>query len=411
MTHLILPKRYRLDRVRLGSGPAKKRAMVTRNVLIGRGQFATNVVTIASNLTTQRVHWAYSDGGIANIKTLDTKGYIDATGYLTASGRTFKRYIEYPYGSGAFFQVTWSAGTATTQNTASGGTYESDVIAGLSFPPGWVQFGERTCVTAGGAAIPVIELPTGGGAGLGTLDGNNSADLSHSGTIAPSASVNYSGATAFKADVTGYNPRGFFIWGDSIAFGQGDEQSAGPRYASGYVARALEALGIGYCKLAKEGQRAADIISATPSLAAFITHLPASTEMWVEYGVNDLRLGRTKAQLEADLQTMYGLMAGLGSIHQSTITPRADTTDGYVTVANQTPKTDGTMTSLNALNADIRANAGAIKAAPIDVADAVMSARDSDVFNVVGGVAPTPDGTHLVSVYAASVAANIAGQV
>lgn len=388
----------------LGAGQGAVRPLTTKTVLLGRGQISTTSATVATNTTSKRGHWVYSDGGVVNFKCIDTKWFM-GTNPTAGGSNTIKRYIEFPVGSGTFYQVTWAA--STTLSRASGGTYTSDAVAGLVLPRGWQYFEERTTATSGGTLFPQIEMPAGSTV-LGLPDGNDLTDKSHSGSIAATSGVVTFGAAAWIGDVTGYAPRGKLILGDSIAFGQGDVSSVSAHYASGWMARACEARTIGYSKMTKPGQQAADFVAVTASITPFLAALPATTEIDCEFGVNDLRLGRTKAQLEADLQTIYTMVAGKGNIRQTTITPRSTSTDSWATVANQTADTDGTMASLNPLNADIRAGLAQTHA-HIDAADAFMSARDSDVWGVIGGVAPTLDGTHPISVYAVAYALALAG--
>jgi hypothetical protein len=199
------------------------------------------------------------------------------------------------------------------------------------------------------------------------------------------------------------NAKSFVIVGDSIAWGEGDVSSVGPKGGSGWIARALDVHGYPYVKIAKQGQQATDYVSTMAPTTSFLGKL-SFTDMVCEFGINDLRLGRTQAQVLADHQTIYGQFVGK-RIHQTTLPPRSSSTDAWATLVNQAGKTDGTMASLNTLNAVIRAKPANVNNV-IEAADAAMSARDSDIWTAPP--AATLDGTHPVSTKAASMAATLA---
>lgn len=375
----------------------------TTGLIANRGQIPTNVTTIANNTTSRRKHWSHSAGSVTNIRCVDTLWYLRSSTLQPAAGadRTIKRYIEYP--AGTFHQVKWS-GAANLAMTNAAGTYKSDIVMSsvtgepLTIPAG-TAFYERTVAVVGGANFPVIETPAAANV-LGLEDGNDLTDKGNSGTISVSTGVNTFGSAAFVGTINATNARSFTVFGDSIAFGQGDVSSVGSLQGSGWIARLLDRYGYPYTKIALGGQTVQAAAGSTASVAAFLAQINFSDAIF-EYGVNDLRLSRTKAQIEADLQTMYALV-GAAHIHQTTITPRSESTDSYATVANQTPKTDGNMADLTPLNADIRTGLSNVDVV-IEAADAAMSARDSNVWG--GPFPPVLDGTHPTSAKAAAMAA------
>ena len=374
-------------------------------IVANRLQIPTNVANITPNYTSRRSHYASSDGDITAIQCLDVGWFFSTSTYkpVATSTRTFKRFIEYP--ENTFHQVTWGGATVRTINGSGGdGTIKSDIVlSSVTGKPLVInkgeQFFERTVnLNATVGDFPVIELPA-GSATLGLPDGNVAgSDLGNSGTIATSASIASIGAACLIGSIKA-NARSFVLFGDSITFGQGDITGTGTKGASGYVARILDKSGYPYVKICQKGQSASDVASGNTSIVNFLAQIPFTDAIY-EHGVNDLRLGRTKAQIEADYQTLYALSAGR-RIVQSTITPRSTSTNSWADVEGQTAATDGNMASLNALNADIREGLANVSAV-IDAADVAMSARDSDVFG--GPFPPTIDGTHMTSAKAAAMA-------
>jgi hypothetical protein len=139
-------------------------------------------------------------------------------------------------------------------------------------------------------------------------------------------------------------------------------------------------------------------------------------------GVNDLMLGRTPAQVLADLIAAVAMITarfpGI-KVFVCTITPVTNTTDAYATTANQTftgtPPAGGTVTWSNfngtddttgrrKLNADIRAGLVTGAAGSIDVALACQDATDPRLWRTDLG-APTTDGVHPQAVLHRAMAA------
>jgi len=251
-------------------------------------------------------------------------------------------------------------------------------------------------------SVPIMELNAGASV-LGIDDGNVAADQGNSGTISATTGINTFGPCAIIGTVNAANARSFLIVGDSLSWGQGDDSSVGAQDSSGFLQRMLGRLGYPYMTWAKGGQQAADVAPITATLNAdTASTLMSFTDVILQHGVNDLRLARTVAQIEADLQTIAATASIAGKrIWKTTITPRSTSSDSWATTANQAPQTDGTMASLNTLNADIRAGL-ANMANIIEAADAAMSARDSGIHKAPP--AGTVDGTHFNSVRAALIA-------
>jgi lysophospholipase L1-like esterase len=193
--------------------------------------------------------------------------------------------------------------------------------------------------------------------------------------------------------------RGGIIVGDSVAFGTGDITGTGSAGGSGYVARALDPL-FAYTKITRGGQQAADL-AAESALPRRFAALLRYSDVIFEHGINDLRLGRPPAQVLEAQRTIRRFFDANANHWQTTLTPRTLSSDGYRSAAGQTPKHDGTMTSLPVVNAAIRAKRGATLRI-LDTADAAMTHRDSGVWD--GPWPPVLDGTHPTSAKAAALA-------
>jgi hypothetical protein len=309
-----------------------------------------------------------------------------------------------------FHQVLWSGSGSKLIDT---GSFKSDVV--LSSVTGLplviasgAKFAERTVnLNAAVTSFPLIEMPAAHDV-LGLEDGGTgTTDLGNSGTISPGTGVNSFGSVAIVGTIakgqSGASAKSYVLVGDSIMFGQGDVSSVGPKGGSGWGARLLDATAVPYLKIAKKGQGAQHFAGATASITALLS-LISYSDVVCEHGVNDLRLGRTAAQILTDQQTIYGLF-GTANIFQATITPRTESTSGnYTSVADQTPKTDGNMADLTPLNTSIRATPANVDSV-LEVADAAMSARNSNVWS--GPFPPVLDGTHPTSAKAAAMAASL----
>ena len=161
------------------------------------------------------------------------------------------------------------------------------------------------------------------------------------------------------------------------------------------------------------------------------TGLTEFTHVLCEYGFNDLSNDPTVADSMADGIDFWGWMLTKNpalKITQCTITPASDSTDGWTTLAGQTPWDDGRDDRTRAFNnwirdgspilagvaapgttdpAAIRAgDAGHPLAGWLEIADTVESSRDSGIFRVDFG-ALTVDGAHMNSTGGAFIAAAV----
>jgi hypothetical protein len=367
----------------------------TGNLVASRTQYHTGITPITQPFTSRREHYAHGSGDISALQTIDINRYISSIN-TTSTGaiHTIKRYIEYP--AGVFYQVLWAG--ASTVSLSAGGRVVSDIVAGLTIPAG-AKFWERTVILTT-ATIPIIILPAGSDV-LGVDDGNVSGDLGNSGTVPPTTGLNTLGCQAIIGTVNATAARSFVVIGDSLVFGALDDTGVGTRHGSGWVARMLDNLGLPYFKWCLGGQQATDQAALIATINADVGVM-GFTDLIVQSGLNDLRLGRTKAQIETDYQTIFAAANITGKRkYLTTITPRSTSTDAWATTINQTAQTDGNMADLTGLNTDIRAGQ-ANAFGFIEAADAAMSARDSKIHKAPP--AGTADGTHFNSVRAALVA-------
>lgn len=390
----------------------------TNNIIVSStAQFSTATASIANNFTSRRSDWASPQGDITDIRCVDYRHAVDSSGVTTGGARTIKRYLEYP--AGVFHQVKWAAATTIALNTTT--SYTSDVIvssvSGLPLViPAGTKFWWRT-VNVSGATVttfPVIVRPD-DSVTLGLDDGNDVTDKGNSGTISATTGNNTFGPNGVIGTVLAANARAFLVVGDSLAFGQGDVSSVGANGSSGWISRGL-AGSYPVCKIAATGVSAQTIAAswfASPSFLPALARL-GFTDVICEAGINDLsQVSRTPAQILTDHQTMYTTLVannlfGTERIWQTTMTARTDSTDGYATTANQTPKVDGTYGQVNDLNASIRA----VPAQVHGIIDA-MAIEATTPTSVIhdGPFPPVLDGTHFTSAKAADMAADVAAAI
>lgn len=390
----------------------------TDNIIVSTtAQMNSATASIANNFTSRRSDYSSPEGSITNIKCVDYRHAVDSGGVTTGGAHTIKRYLEYP--ANVFHQVRWASATTISLNTTTSAT--SDVILssvdGLPLViPANTKFWWRTVNVTGStvATFPVIVRPDDSVA-LGLDDGNDTTDKGNSGTISPTSGNNTFGPNAVIGTVMKANARAFLLLGDSLVFGQGDVSSVGSAASSGWLSRGLGGI-YPSCKIASGSQSAQTFatISTSPSFQPYIARL-GFTDAIVEVGINDLSgLSRTPSQILTDHQTIYSFLAAnniyTGTVRkwQTTMTARTDSTDGYMTTANQTPKVDGTYGQVNDLNASIRALPsqlyGYIDAMDFDATSTMSIIHD-------GPFPPVLDGTHFTSAKAADMATYIAAAI
>lgn len=181
------------------------------------------------------------------------------------------------------------------------------------------------------------------------------------------------------------------IWSDSIGDGYPDDFHS-TNY--GAAARAAQNLGLPFVKLARGGESAAQISTATNRKfrGAFldgITHLVLSA------GTNDgaLTTGAGSAGvtlMQTRLLAAGNFFASLGiKVYIATLPPRDTSTDAFATTTNQTPVAGSQIAGLATLNDWIRTVPTPFSGV-LEMADLFMSARNSGLW----AAGATTDGIH-----------------
>lgn len=362
--------------------------------------------------TFQRAHWSHSAGAISNLK-LTNLYWSTSTGGMTPTNptgnptNTWKQWIEYPVG---VFTPVLFGGADTCVMSSSAKQVTSDAV-NITIPAN-TEFWVHTMNAGAAAVMCVIQLPA-TAATLGVRDCSYAAASATAPAhqAAGSAGSSFIGPACITGDVAASGAQAVLLGGDSLVFGQGDITSAGSRGSSGFMPRRLDVIGASYIKLCSSGstadQAATQFNSGNADHIAFLNVIrPATTRAVCEWGINDVQQGRTQAQLQAShtiIHTVFG--NGGRPVSQTTLTPRASSTDSYATVANQAQRTDGNMANWAAINTGIRGLSGV---GVIEVANVVCDTPGGLVFACpVGATPPSTDGTHLTSSMAAYAAENI----
>lgn len=214
-------------------------------------------------------------------------------------------------------------------------------------------------------------------------------DLTDSGTISASDNEGYWPVMVQAYSDIDYTKSAAIV-GDSISAGSQD--SAYDGFIGGFVARALHTNKIAYVNLALGGAKA----SQWPSTASMRTNLVNDNRVAiVELGTNDILtdgtdVDTTKARLLAAWTDLKN--RGL-RVFACTILPRATSTDGWMTTANQTTVTTSSFNATRiAVNDWIRTTPSPLSGY-FETADAVESARDSGKWKAPDSAAETVTAT------------------
>lgn len=318
---------------------------------------------------------------------------------------------------GTVYPLTFGGVARTTVDP--GEVVVSDPCYAVSLSPG-DDFYSRTYaeVASAGQKVPISMRETHiASRGDGSTYSTTGADLTTVGSATPPAS-NARGIwpQAIGGVPTAPGATAVAVLGSSTPEGQGDNTSDAA-LPPGYVARACEAAGVPYANFALSGDRFQYIRDATEQGRRFGDLLSWVSHIVCDYGVNDLINLRTLAQMQADGIAFWGYLAATGKlVSQATFKPYTSSTDGWVTVENQTP--GGVNPTRLAWNAWLRDGAPLIAGAaaatgttdpaavrvgsaghPLDavleVADALESSRDSGVWTpgyTSDGLHPNPTG-------------------
>jgi len=193
------------------------------------------------------------------------------------------------------------------------------------------------------------------------------------------------------------------IVGDSDAIGTDDNRSYDPSTkaytdvgdAEGYAGpweRAAEALQLGHFTMGQNGKRLADLLTSSQLLVSLMGDAP--TYVVLQLGVNDFGGGDVSAATVEDewIRAVKLLQQGGRKVIATTVGPQTTTTDSGATTANQKP-TAGFAAggAAQAFNDWIRTTGAPTYTGGrlVDIADIVMSARDSQLFRT--DIAPFAD--------------------
>lgn len=381
--------------ITLGGAAPRPQQGSTYTIAANGTAVAVDVATITPGSISRIEHRASPQAAISDLRFVEANWYFGADlRPHEGDARRLRAWLEYP--KGRFHAIRWQSGAVL--DIAAGGHAVSAPVS-VTIPAG-ARFWTRWANAGSAVAHWPMQLLPAPPAAIGRSDGNASGNRGDR-AIVPVAreATAFFGPAAILGRVHRRGARGGVIVGDSVAFGTGDVSGSGSAGGSGYLARALDPL-FAYTKITRGGQQAADLAAESAMPRRFLALLRYSDVVF-EHGINDLRLGRTPAQVLDAQRTIRRFFDPNANHWQTTLTPRTLSSDGYRSAAGQTPKRDGTMASLRVVNAAIRAERGATLRI-LDTADAAMTRRDSDVWD--GPWPPVVDGTHPTSAKAAALA-------
>lgn len=338
-----------------------------------------NLSAVNNSIMTKKQH--YTRDTVSALQLVFPGWYVSATTAgagqerLPVSNLPIQAWIEYP--SGTYTAVQFSASANGT--LVAGTNLVSDILT-LAIPNN-AQFWTWTYLGAGGGRVPYTSL-------TGVLTTGEGSSLATSGvpTVPSSTPPNATNGQIYGpiAILAQTSIKSVIIFGDSRVAGVQDTSGAPDR---GNTARALGPT-MAYANLGVSGDWAATLCGGQLRMAL----LPYFTHSVIESGVNDIwNASSPAANTLAVTNRLTARMniAGLAAV-RTTLEPISSSTDGWTTVANQTPAspTDGRLTTYND---SIRA----LGVPYLDLSTGVSSALDSGIWNVGAGAAAwTPDGIH-----------------
>lgn len=288
---------------------------------VGTSRFAYRVQQSADNVRLVYTNWYNSS----------YKATQYCTDYANTATITVQALI-FPPGSSTGIPVT--VGGSTSWAITGGAWVQTDpieiaVIAGQSFDVQTYVSGTQWYPT----------LISGGGFTAGNQATSGSSKLgSTSGVLYAPAVV--TGKRAGPAVV---------VMGDSIAYNSAQGNSLG------YLEKGLDGH-YGLINTSSPGDRLYWYLAGRRSFSQFADN--DATTAIIEYCRNDLGDGRTVAQMQANLLTLWNIRKTAGQrVIQTTITPNTTSTDSWSTTGNQTVASAGVEANRVSLNDWIRAGA------------------------------------------------------
>ena len=327
--------------------------------------------------------WLIASDVIEFPKFVFANAYVSATSVETNGPGTITVGASLQYPAGVFTPIKWSG--ASTVSIAAGAIYPPSDPCPVIMPRG-ARYSVRTWAE--------------GASGLVFFDNK----FSLGGDRCEFAASGLTSKADGSSEITD-NTGSLYIYGPSAVIGLtskpsvmviGDSRNASNNSsvhfdAFGNKGNVAHALGphFAYANCSRSGRTMSQFISSHTKQVALAAYC---TDIVIQIGINDLSGGATAATALSRLSTIIGYFTGK-RIWLATIEPWSTSTDGWVTVANQTVAAwDAERVAFNdAIRAGI---AGAV--GYFDFADVVESERNSGKWRIVRtGVAPTSDGVHV----------------
>lgn len=359
--------------------PHKLRSVARNTHLLVRTA-APNILSdgTSTGITTRLLHTV--DTACSGIRLAFTNWYNNAG--IDASGPnpiTVKSYIK--IGDGTFIPVPF--GGAASVVIPPGATVLSDPL-GIHFAKADFFFSQTYVSVFSGEVYPL-----GGITDSVQTEGVGAGDLTTS-TVTASATRGFGPTMIVGTPVKNLTSPSLVLIGDSRVVGYGDTR--GTADARGWASRALDG-NLSYLNIGVSGSTTQTALLGNLRRRMDLVDLCQFDAAVVVYGVNDLLGGKTAAQIEGYLATLYGYLVTRNlPIYGATIAPVTTTTDNWQTTANQT--TDASNAQRILLNTWMRTTPSPL-AGYFELADAVESARDSGKWKVTGAsFGYTADGTH-----------------
>lgn len=309
--------------------------------------------------------------------------------------------FEYPAGN--FNQVTWSSATSTS---LSSGNLFSDIIT-LSVP--WAiddQAWVRTFISVTGGQSWCTGNQQNTATGEAVDSGIGLSDKTMGGTITNNASVSGYGPAAVVGVAWAGTPLPFAlaVIGDSNTTGdsqddRGNNQAFGR--AAGWDNLVSKGKKVPFLNLGEGGQSGSNNSTfASAANRIDLMQKAGITHSFVLYGSNDLVAGATSSQVEGSLTSIMDMLKFAGPLSVlTTLPPRSTSTDGWITVTNQTAISSGWVGNpppYATVNSFIKS-----KPSPmfdfVDAAAGVESSPNSGLWSAGGGSTTsrlTTDGAH-----------------
>jgi len=374
--------------------------IIGSNGRISAGVQATSAGTI--RLETRRVS---SIGGqaAATFRLGYGNYYVDTNGaeQLVGNGYTLEAAIEIPSAPNTnCVRVTFSgSNTGTVPDGAD--LFLSDSISASAFglstiPAGTLIYIHDSVLVTAGQNIPISNVYT-PSAGEKSVQNNNGTSQVMTPGVPTGTEVNLQSPLIAVLGKFMAPEVSLALFGDSIENYVNDTNSSGINGTTGgmYVRPAWGVNGrnIPWSNISRTNAQA---VVTSGSCVKRLAVLRYATHMLTDYGTNDVLAGTASATIQAALQKLWGLSKsfGVSRVEQSNIIPRTTSTDGFITVVNQTPQTNyGVGGIRDTLNTAITANVGS------NGLDALLDLNSvlQDQTTTTAWIAPpaqTADGTH-----------------